>query len=69
MTNIAKVVEIIGESNLGWTEATQSALEEAKKSIQGITGLEVNDMTAKVDPKTGRITEYKVGIKLAYGLE
>ena len=47
----------------------QAALDEAKKTIHGITGLEVNDITAKVDPSTGRITEYRVGVKLAFKVE
>jgi dodecin len=69
MTNIAKVVEIIGGSDKGWTEAAQAALDEAKKTIHGITGLEVNDITAKVDPSTCRITEYRVGVKIAFRVE
>ena len=69
MTQIAKVVEIIGGSDKGWTEAAQTALDEAKKTIRGITGLEVNDITARVDPSTGRITEYRVGVKLAFKVE
>ena len=69
MTQIAKVVEIIGGSDKGWTEAAQAALDEAKKTIRGITGLEVNDITARVDPSTGRITEYRVGVKLAFKVE
>ena len=69
MTHVAKVVEIIGGSDKGWTEAAQAALDEAKKTIHGITGLEVNDITAKVDPSTGRITEYRVGVKLAFKVE
>ena len=69
MTQIAKVVEIIGGSDKGWTEAAQAALDEAKKTIRGITGLEVNDITAKVDPSTGRITQYRVGVKLAFKVE
>jgi dodecin len=68
MTHIAKVVETIGGSEKGWSEA-QAALDEAKKTIHGITGLEVNDITAKVDPGSGKITEYKVGVKIAFGVE
>jgi flavin-binding protein dodecin len=44
-------------------------IDEARKTIHGITGLEVNDITAKVDPGTGKITEYKVGVKIAFGVE
>ncbi len=69
MTHVAKVVEVIGGSDKGWSEAAQAALDEANKTIQGITGIEVNDITAKVDPSNGKITEYRVGVKIAFGLE
>ena len=69
MTHVAKVVEIIGGSDKGWSEAAQGALDEAKVTINGITGLEVNDITAKVDPGSGKITEYRVGVKIAFTVE
>ncbi len=69
MTHVAKVIEIIGSSDKGWSEAAQVALDEAKKTIHGITGFEVNDMTAKVDPNTGNITEYRAALKIAFGVE
>ncbi len=69
MTEIAKVIELVGSSETGWTEAAQAALDEANKTIKGITGLEVNDITAKVDPNSGKITEYKLAVKIAFGVE
>ena len=69
MTHVAKVIELVGSSEKGWTEAAQAALEEAKKTIKDITGLEVNDITASVDPNTNTIKEYKVGVKIAFGVE
>ena len=69
MTNVAKIIEIVGNSETGWEEAAQSALNEAKKTIHGITGIEVIDMTAKVDPNSGNITEYHTTIKIAFGVE
>jgi dodecin len=69
MAEVAKVIEIIGSSEKGWTEAAQTALDEANKTIKGITGLEVNDITAKVDPNNAKITEYRVGVKIAFKVE
>jgi flavin-binding protein dodecin len=69
MTNVAKIIEIVGNSERGWEEAAQSALNEAKKTIHGITGIEVIDMTAKVDPNSGNILEYHTTIKIAFGVE
>ncbi len=69
MTKVAKVIELVGSSEQGWTEAAQAALDEANKTIKDITGLEVNDITAKVDPSNGKITEYRVAVKIAFGVE
>ena len=69
MTHIAKIIEVVGNSDKGWQNAAQAALEEAKKTVHGITGVEVGDMTAKVDPNTGNITQYNTAVKIAFGVE
>lgn len=35
----------------------------------GIRGLEVVDKTANIDPTNGKIIEYRVGVKIASGVE
>jgi dodecin len=69
MTNVAKIIAIVGSSEKGWSEAAQVALDEAKKTVHGITGLEVTDMTAKVDSQTGKISSYRVTVKIAFAIE
>ena len=69
MTHVAKIIEVVGSSDKGWEDAAQTALDEAKKTIHGITGVEVGDMTAKVDPNSGNITEYHTAVKIAFGVE
>jgi flavin-binding protein dodecin len=69
MVHVAKIIEIIGSSDKGWEDAAQVALDEAKKTIHGITGLEITDMTAKVDPSTARITQYRAAVKISFGVE
>ena len=69
MTRIADVIELVGSSDKGWQDAAQVALDEAKKTVHGITGVEITDMTAKVDPNTGSITEYHTTVKIAFGVE
>jgi dodecin len=69
MTHVAKIVEIIGSSDKGWEEAAQVALDEAKKTIHGITGLEVTDMTAKVDANSDMISQYRAAVKISFGVE
>lgn len=36
MTHIAKVLQIIGNSDKSWQDAAQAALDEAKKTVYGI---------------------------------
>ncbi len=64
-----KVIEIIGSSDKSWDDAARVALDEATKTIHGITGIEVTNMTAKVDPTTGKITEYHSVVKIAFRVE
>ncbi|MFZ0514912.1 MAG: dodecin family protein [Candidatus Nitrosopolaris sp.] len=67
--SVAKIVELVGSSNKSWEDAAQVALNEAIKTIHGIRGIEVTDMTAKVDSKTGEIQEYRVCVKLSFSVE
>jgi len=67
--NISIFLEIIGSSQNGWEEAAQVATDEARKTIHNIHGLEIADMTAKVDPNTGKITEYRAGVKISFAVE
>jgi flavin-binding protein dodecin len=69
MTHIAKVIEIIGSSDKGWEDADQEAVNEARKTLHGIHGIEVMDMTATVDENTGKIAQYRASVKLAFGVE
>lgn len=52
--HVAKVIEIIGSSDKGWEDAAQVAVDEAKKTLHGIHGIEVVDMTAHIDPASGK---------------
>jgi dodecin len=69
MAHIAKVIEVIGGSDKGWEDAAQVAVEEARKTLHGIHGIEITDMTARVDEGTGKITQFRAGVKVAFGVE
>ena len=65
---VAKVVELIGTSDESWEAAAKVAIEEARKTIHGIHGIKIKDMTARIDPETGRIAEYRTCIDLSFGV-
>jgi flavin-binding protein dodecin len=68
-STIGEIVELVGSSDKSWEDAVQTAVKEAVKTIRNVHAIEVLDMTAKVDPNSGNIEEYRVGIKLAFGVE
>jgi flavin-binding protein dodecin len=68
VTRVAKIVEIVGTSDKSWEDAALVAVEEARKTIRRIRGIKIKDMTARVDPDTGRIAEYRTSINLSFGV-
>lgn len=68
LTRVAKIVEIVGTSDKSWEDAAMVAVEEARKTIRGIRGIKVKDMTARIDPNTGRIVEYRTSVNLSFGV-
>jgi flavin-binding protein dodecin len=68
ITRVAKIVEIVGTSNKSWEDAALVAIEEARKTIRGIRGIKIKDMTARVDPNTGRLVEYRTSVNLSFGV-
>jgi len=59
-----KIVELIGNSKKSWEDAAQNAVDEASRTINGITGVEVLAQTAKVNK--GKIVEYRTNLKVAF---
>ncbi|MGB4125249.1 MAG: dodecin family protein, partial [Dethiobacteria bacterium] len=37
LTTVAKVIELVGESGVSWEDAVQNAVQEASKTLDGIT--------------------------------
>ena len=67
MANVVKVSTIIGSSPESFAKAAQSAVEEAAKTIRGITGADVMSMSCMVEGD--RITEYKTTVNIAFVVE
>jgi len=66
-TSVAKVVTIIGTSPESFARAADVAVQEAAKTLRGITGADVVTMSCGVED--GRITEYRTTVNIAFGVE
>ena len=67
MADIAKVITVIGNSPDGFAEAAQVAVQEAGKTVRGITGADVVSMSCEVEGD--RITEYRTTVNISFGVE
>ena len=67
MADVAKVVTIIGSSPESFAKAADVAVQEAAKTIRGITGAEVVSMSAEVEGN--HITSYRTTVNIAFGIE
>ncbi len=67
MSNVAKVVTIIGNSPESFAQAAQVAVQEAARTIRGITGADVVSMSCEVEGD--RITTYRTTVNISFGVE
>lgn len=59
-----KIIKVLGTSSESWQDAAHEAVSEASKTVDNITGIEIQDHTAKVED--GSITEYKATVEVAF---
>lgn len=59
-----KIIKVIGTSEESWEDAAHEAVNEASKSVDNISGIDIQDHTAKVED--GSITEYKATVEVAF---
>ena len=67
MSDVAKVVTIIGSSPESFAKAADAAVQEAAKTLRGITGAQVVSMSAEVE--NDRISVYRTTVNIAFGIE
>ena len=67
MADVAKVVTIIGSSPESFAKAADAAVQEAAKTIRGITGADVVSMSAEVEGD--HITTYRTTVNIAFAVE
>ena len=64
---VLKVIEVLANSTKSWEDATAKAVAKAAKSVDNITSVYVQDQSATV--KKGKIEEFRVNVKITFGLK
>jgi flavin-binding protein dodecin len=64
---VAKVVEITASSPTSFEDAVKNGIEKAGETLRGIQGAWVAE--EKVDVADGKVTEYRVTLRVTFLLE
>ena len=64
MSNIYKVIEIIGGSDKSWEDAAKKAVEVAAKSLEEMRVAEVKELDMRIED--GKIVEYRVKLRVSF---
>jgi dodecin len=67
MSDVAKVVTIIGSSPESFAKAADVAVQEAAKTLRGISGAQVVSMSAEVE--NDKISMYRTTVNIAFAVE
>lgn len=62
--SVAKVIEIISGSKVGFDDAVKQGLAKASETVKGISGAWVKDQRVVCD--NGKIVEYRVVMKITF---
>lgn len=64
---VVKVIEILGVSDKSFDDAVSQGIARASKTVKNITGVDIVGHTG--DVKDGKITQYRVNMKLCFVVE
>lgn len=64
---VGKIIELVGTSKTGFEDAINEAVRRSSKTVKNVRGVDVVGQKAIV--KDGRVVEYRVNLKLSFGVE
>lgn len=64
---VYKKIDVVGTSKKSFAEATRTAVEEAGKSVRGLSWFEVKEMRGAI--QDGEVTEFQVTVSIGFKVE
>jgi flavin-binding protein dodecin len=64
---VGKIIELVGTSTKGFEDAINEAVRRSSRTLKNIRGVDV--VGQKVIVKNGKVAEYRVNLKLSFGVE
>ncbi len=64
---VVKVIELLGESEQGWEAASRKVVEEATRTLRGVTSIWIKEFQATVENE--QVRNYRVTAKVSFVME
>ncbi len=64
---VVKVIERLGESEQGWEDASRKVVEEATRTLRGVTSIWIKEFQATVE--NDRVKNFRVTAKVSFVTE
>ena len=64
MASVAKVIELLADSEESWEDAAQQAVERASETVSNIRNVYMKELQAIVED--GQITRYRANVKVTF---
>jgi hypothetical protein len=64
---VVKVIELLGESEQGWEDASRKVVEEATRTLRGVTSVWIKEFQATVE--NDRVKNFRVTAKVSFVME
>ena len=65
--SVVKIIELVGESSTGWEDAMKQVIEEARKTLRGITRIGVIEQDVRMI--NDRIDVWRVRAQVSFRVE
>ena len=64
---VVKVIELLGESEESWEDATRQVVAEATRTLRGVTSIYIKEFQATVE--NDRVKNFRVDAKVSFVME
>jgi flavin-binding protein dodecin len=64
---VVKVIELLGDSEESWEDATRQVVAEATRTLRGVTSIYIKEFQATVE--NDRVKNFRVDAKVSFVME
>ena len=64
---VVKVIELLGESGESWEDASRKVVEEATRTLRGVTSVYISEFQATVENE--KVKDFRVNAKVSFKVE